>query len=518
MSLDSLFVLSPSGSPEFRGGEGAGSVQAPKDELKVLKAERDQLKAEARELAGKLREKRTLAPEDESRVSAIETRLGQIDARVQVLEAGQAQDPVDDANMNQPQQNSYASRLAALEARFAQGDEVSLNARLAALEQVANGSPVRRTNPIPAGIAAPNYVKDLDDKEAERIHSDAFRGWLAAPHGCATRSQGEAMQRLGIDPTSSELRVRIDPRWIRSGDRNRELRNEGYAREQRTALQIGNTGAYLAPTILMDKFIEKMVAFNKLRDLAQVFQTSDGNSVTYPTFDDTGNLATLVADENTDRAQTDITAGQGTFSSSEINSDIALFSYKLLRDSYFDVETIAGEMLGRRVGRKLSALHTTGSGSSQPQGIVTGASAGVTAAAAGAISYNDIVNLMLSLDDAYDDGAAFFFNKTSTLSALLKLAETTGKPLFGNLVEGMPRTLMGKPFHLLYSMANIGTGNVSMLYANPKEGFVIREVGDLIISRSTEYKWIKRQIALTADWASDSRVVQSAAVKKLTHP
>jgi HK97 family phage major capsid protein len=505
---------------EVRGANG-GTV-SPAEEANALRAERDTLKAEARSLSAKFREKRELTPEENNRVTSIESRLGEIDARLTTVEAMVQKDPAEDQAMynNNPnhgkQTRSLEDRLAAIEEHFRAQELRSQGDRLNSLEGRFNNEPIqRRTAPVHFGQGV-GFTSDLDDKAADRMHSEAFAGWCGAPSGLTTRSQGEAMKRLGISGFSNELTVRCDPNWIKSGNRDRDVRQMRADIEERTAMQIGNTGAYLAPTILLNKFVEKMVQFNRLRDFCNVFQTADGNSMTYPTFDDTANLATLVADENTDRNQTDITAGQGTFGASEINSDIALFSNKLLRDSYFDVESIAGAMLGRRIGRKQSVLYTTGTGSGQPQGVVTGASAGATAAGAAAITYGDIVNLMMSLDDAYDANAMFAFNKTSTLAALLKLAETTGKPLFGNLVDGAPRTLLGKPFMLLYSMANIATGNVSMLYGDFEEAVSIREVGDLIISRSTEYKWVKRQVALTADYAGDCRVVQSAALKKLT--
>lgn len=505
---------------EVRGANG--NTVPPAEEAKALRAERETLKAEARSLGAKFREKRELTPEENNRVTAIETRLGEVDARLTTVEALAQNDPADDKAMQNSNPNSgkqtrsVEDRLAAIEEHFRAEELRNQGNRLNHLEDRFSNDPVqRRTAPVHFGQGV-GFTADLDDKAADRLHSEAFAGWCGAPSGMTTRNQGEAMKRLGINGFSNELTVRCDPNWIRSGERDRDVRQMRSDIEERAALQIGNTGGYLAPTVLLQKFVEKMVQFNKLRDFCQVFQTADGNAMTYPTFDDTANLGTLVATEDTDRAQTDIVAGQGTFGASEINSDIALFSNKLLRDSYFDVESIAGAMLGRRIGRKQSVLYTTGTGSGQPQGVVTGASAGVTAAGAAAITYSDLVNLMMSLDDAYDANAMFAFNKTSTLAALMKLAETTGRPLFGNLVEGAPRTLLGKPFVLLYSMANIATGAVSMLYGDFEEAVAIREVGDLIISRSTEYKWIKRQVALTADYAGDCRVVQPAALKKLT--
>jgi HK97 family phage major capsid protein len=530
LSVDTLFAPPVAGgAPEYRG---AGGSPSPKEKLAGLESERDQLKQEARTLAAKYREKRELTPEEDARVTAIETRLGQIEAELQAMKTAMAQEPMDDAGKNGAskagqQSRGLGDRLAALEQRFAAEENANLERRLLALERVANGNPIdtRGTPPVPVRPTAPNYTEDLDDRKAEQMHSDAFRAWCGATvSGAVTRNGYEAAQRLGVDLYSNDLRVRIDPTWVRSGQRDRDVRNDRRKIEQRNAIEnravltVANTGAYLVPTILMDKFIEKMVAFNKLRDHCSVFQTADGNAMTYPTFDDTANTGSTVTTEDTDRAQTDIVAGQGTFSSSEFNSDIALFSHKLLRDSTFDVESLAGAMLGRRIGRRQSTLYTTGTGSGQPQGVVTGASAGATAAGASAIAYGDIVNLMMSLDDAYDANAKFAFNKASVLAALLKLAESTGKPLFGNLVDGVPRTLLGKEIILLYGMANIGTTNVSMLYGDFEEAVMIREVGELIISRSTEYKWVKRQIALTADWAGDCRVVQSAALKKLTHP
>ena len=41
---------------------------------------------------------------------------------------------------------------------------------------------------------------------------------------------------------------------------------------------------------------------------------------------------------------------------------------------------------------------------------VTVSGAGVTAAGAAAMTYSDLVNLMMSLDDAYDANARFAFN------------------------------------------------------------------------------------------------------------
>jgi hypothetical protein len=59
-----------------------------------------------------------------------------------------------------------------------------------------------------------------------------------------------------------------------------------------------------------------------------------------------------------------------------------------------------------RIGRGTNQHFTTGTGSSQPQGIVTGATTGVTAAGVAAITADELIDLVHSVDPAYRRSAA----------------------------------------------------------------------------------------------------------------
>jgi HK97 family phage major capsid protein len=55
-------------------------------------------------------------------------------------------------------------------------------------------------------------------------------------------------------------------------------------------------------------------------------------------------------------------------------------SKELADDSLFAMEALLGRLLGKRLGRIANNKLTVGTGSSQPNGIVTASSVGVTAA------------------------------------------------------------------------------------------------------------------------------------------
>ena len=65
-------------------------------------------------------------------------------------------------------------------------------------------------------------------------------------------------------------------------------------------------------------------------------------------------------------------------------------SQQLLQDSAFDLNSFLVEAMGERIARATNAAFTTGTGSSQPQGIVVGSSLGNTTAGATAITADDV--------------------------------------------------------------------------------------------------------------------------------
>jgi HK97 family phage major capsid protein len=83
-----------------------------------------------------------------------------------------------------------------------------------------------------------------------------------------------------------------------------------------------------------------------------------------------------------------------------------------LEDSAFNIEQWPKDEYVVRFERGLNADLTNGTGSGQPNGIVTAASAGITTAGNSGLIYDDIVDFVHSVDPLYrrDKSCRFQFN------------------------------------------------------------------------------------------------------------
>jgi HK97 family phage major capsid protein len=137
------------------------------------------------------------------------------------------------------------------------------------------------------------------------------------------------------------------------------------------------------------------------------------------------------------------------------------------------------------MGRGLNAAYTTGAGTTTIQGVVTGATnASVASVDDVTISYANMLNLMGSVDPAYQANARFMFN-FSTLTALRGLLDTTNRPLWEpNVQAGAVPTFLGMPYTINQDMASIGASAKSVLYGD-FSNYLIREVAQdrLVILR-----------------------------------
>ena len=94
------------------------------------------------------------------------------------------------------------------------------------------------------------------------------------------------------------------------------------------------------------------------------------------------------------------------------------------------MESFLGRLLGESMARIANSKLTTGSGSSDVEGIVTNSAAGVTAATATAVTADEIIDLVHSVDLAYRVGNAAFMTNASNLATVRKLKDGDGNYLW----------------------------------------------------------------------------------------
>lgn len=473
--------------PEVRGANAAPPVQIPSTkegrsaQYRELTEKRKSLFAELDGLANRAKsESRALDPEAEARFNLVEDEIRGVDTRLTALEAAMQ---VDDAE-DQQEMNSLRSATGLV------NRVQSLRNRPERVE--------RRTNNLRPG-AHFAISRDLDDKRAKRDQRNCLSGWFKPE--AITDEIRESAHRMNFSLSNNRITFRL----FESNDEREER-----ADMSTTAGYGGNTVA----TVLTDYIQVALKAANPLLDVANVFRTSQGNPLKLPTIDDTGTDASLGA-EGTAPSASEIADSSKTFNSYRMERLIKS-SNELLRDTSFaDLPATIGKLLGLAVGRKMAAYIATGTGSSQPEGIVTGSAAGITAASATAITYNELIRLIYSLDVAYLPNSKFFMNP-AVWSALLQLQDGFGRPLIGDTQDPTKPNIKGYPVILMPGMASsIATTAKTILFGDPQY-FGIRLVGDFELLRFNELYGAAYQTGFMGVQFFDSKVTLSAAIKRIT--
>lgn len=244
-----------------------------------------------------------------------------------------------------------------------------------------------------------------------------------------------------------------------------------------------SAGGYTVPVELA-AFIEKaMIASGPMYDsnLFTVINTTSGNTFNIPTVNDTAVTAVAHTEGGTvtDDGGKDVTFGQAVLGAYAFDTNWVRWSYELANDSILNMESLLGELLGERLGRIANSKLTTGSGSSDVEGIVTNSTLGKTAAAVAAVTADEIIDLIHSVDPAYrsSPSTAIMMND-STLSAVRKLKDGQGNYLWqmGNYQAAVPQNILGYNVVVNQAMASQATGNKIMLFGDMAK-FYVRKVG-----------------------------------------
>jgi len=266
-------------------------------------------------------------------------------------------------------------------------------------------------------------------------------------------------------------------------------------------------GGYLVPTDLGAAVEVALLEFGGVREVATVIRTETGSQIDLPTVDDSGNTGSIEG-ENDGLATTDVTFGVKSLNAYKVSSDLVKIPFELLQDSAFDLASLLGRLLGERIARNSSALYTTGTGSSQPNGVVTASSAGVTAAGVAAITSDELIDLYHSVGRAYRRNGTWMM-ADSTAKYVRKLKDGDNQYLWQpGLSMGLPDTLFGAPVITNDDMAALATGNKTVIFGDFSR-YYIRDVGAVRLIRLNERFADNDQIAWVAILRTDGELADA---------
>lgn len=324
-------------------------------------------------------------------------------------------------------------------------------------------------------------------------------------------------------PTKEQHRAAFR-KWTMYGDAgiNAEERSilNSYAKRG-TSTQVSSTttlGGFAMPEDWVAELEKKMAWYGGALDACGIkYRSSGGGDMHVTTVDDTAQKGAIIT-QGTGDVVNDLTFAEILLKAYSYTSKMLKFSWESFDDLSFDPANEAQDISAERIGRILNEHFTTGDNSTKPQGLVNGSTLGKTAAGASAITRDEIVDLVHSVDRAYRFGprVAFMF-ADSTLAYIKKLAfgSSDDRPLWQpSIREGEPDRLEGFKYFVNNDMAAIATGNKTVLFGDFSK-YVIRQTGDYIFSKSTERYFEERAVAFALFCRFDGRYVQTAAVKHL---
>lgn len=368
-------------------------------------------------------------------------------------------------------------------------------------------------------------------KASEDEQELAFRGWAMGRH--ATAAMRAAAQKCGVDVGAPyiDMGVRIrtkDGVQVRTFvpvvcNRDQEITEWRGASEQR-ALSVGTTtaGGNAVSNEMMRAFYEVQKWYGRFADSAFNVTTETGSTLPWPTVTDTANTGRILAEATTATTTTDPTFGVVNLGAFKFSSDAVLVSWELLQDAFFDIAGYLGMALGRRVARVKQTKFTVGAGTTEPKGVITAATTGVTAGSTTAFVADDLISLVHKLDPAYRSmpGAQFMLHDL-VAAAVRKFKDGQGRYLWEmSLQAGMPDRLLGFDVQINNDMDSaFTTGKKLVCFGNwgPQgtQAYVVRNAGAVRFVRADELKVLEHQVVFEASQRCDGNLVDATAAQLL---
>jgi HK97 family phage major capsid protein len=329
----------------------------------------------------------------------------------------------------------------------------------------------------------------------------------------------EAAQRIARN--SGDKGLSIYARWIKGGDN--ALNAEDWAHIRNTmSTTTGSEGGFTVDTEVATSVIDALKAFGGMRQVSTVISTSGFGLLSFPTSNGTSEVGELVA-ENQPATDLDVSFGTVGLPVYKFSSKVVTIPIELLQDSNVDIEAFVQNRMVERLGRITNQLFTTGTGSAQPNGLVTGATVGVTAEnGTGQVTtttYATLVNLQHSVDPAYRANAGWMMSDAA-VREIRKIVDGEGRPIFVPGYEvgnpgGAPDRLLGQPITINQDVPVFAANNRSIVYGD-FSGYYIRDVMAVQMFRFTDSAFTKKgQVGFLAWMRSGGNLVDANKVRVL---
>lgn len=284
-----------------------------------------------------------------------------------------------------------------------------------------------------------------------------------------------------------------------------EKRGYEFVAEKRTLTPSSNT----VPVSFYNQVFQIARLAGPMLDVSDVINTTTGENLTIPTLT-ARSTATIKG------AGVQISESEPTFSSITLGafkySFLVPVANELLNDAGFDLSSLIAEQAGNSIGFAVNTGLTTGTGTVEPNGILTAASSAVTGGTgvSGAPTYENLVDLVYALDGQARllQGVGFLAGKTA-IAAIRKIKDGAGNYIFTPATAGQPDQILGYRLIENPAMPAVATGAKSVLFGH-LPSYKVRTAGGIQVAQSGDFAFDKDVTTFRVTMRCDGQLTHSA--------
>lgn len=304
---------------------------------------------------------------------------------------------------------------------------------------------------------------------------------------------------------------------------NRLTADEVQAIRNTMSTSTGSEGGFTVQPIVASTLIEALKDFGAMRRVAERLVTGSGADLSFPATDGTSEEGEIIA-QNVTATDLDVSFSTVPLNTYKFSSKVVTIPFELLQDSSVDVVGLVNRRLRERIGRIQNRMFTTGTGTGQPFGIAVAAGVGKTGTTGQTTSviYDDLVDLVDSIDPAYQvEALKWMFNQT-VRRTVRKLKDTTGRPIWTPAYdEGIsaktPDLLLGYPVEINNHMPAPAANAKSISFGDHSK-YTVRDAMELTMFRFEDSAYIKKgQIGFLAWARAGGNLTDANSVKLYQH-
>ena len=274
-----------------------------------------------------------------------------------------------------------------------------------------------------------------------------------------------------------------------------------------------STGAPV-PTSFYDRIMELARYTGPMLEVGTIINTAGGENLQIPRTNaySTGSVTSEASaiGESDPTFQAFLTLGAFKY------SFLTQVSREMIEDAGVDILSYLGTNVGQALGYAVNTALTIGTGTVEPNGIVSSAGSGITGATAvsGGFSYANVVDLVYSADAAARRLPGFaVMGNGKAIAALRKLQDGNGSFVFQpSLAEGTPDRVLGFGLIENPAMADPATSAKSLI-AGHIPSYLVRQVGGIRLDRSDDFAFSSDLVTFRATFRVDGGLPQTSHVK-----